>query len=98
MGQLTVRASDELLERVRAAALRLGRSMNEYVVGVLGAATDPDLAGNEAERVRERLAQAGLLGPSGPPRPRPDEALIAAARTAAGRGTPLSAIVSSDRQ
>ena len=97
MAQLTVRTTDELVDRVRAAANRLGRSMNEYVVAVLGAATDPDLAGDDAERIRERLARAGLLAPTGETRRRPDVDAVAEARAAAGRGTPLSDIVTSDR-
>ena len=97
MAQLTVRTTDELVDRVRAAANRVGRSMNEYVVAVLGAATDPDLAGDDAERIRERLARAGLLAPTGETRRRPDVDAVAEARTAAGRGTPLSDIVTSDR-
>jgi plasmid stability protein len=97
MAQLTVRTTDELVDRVRAAANRLGRSMNEYVVAVLGAATDPDLAGDDAERIRERLARAGLLASTGETRRRPDADAVAEARAAAGRGTPLSDIVTSDR-
>lgn len=71
--------------------------MNEYVVAVLGAATDPDLAGDEAQRIRERLARAGLLAPSASPRRRPDAREIAEARAAAGQGIPLSGIVTADR-
>ncbi len=97
MAQLTVRTTDELVDRVRAAANRLGRSMNEYVVAVLGAATDPDLAGDDAERIRERLARVGLLAPTGQARRRPAADAVAAARAAAGRGTHLSDIVASDR-
>ena len=97
MAQLTIRASDELVERVRTAAGRLGRSMNEYVVAVLGAATDPDLAGDDSERIRERLDRAGLLAAGGVARPRPEASSVAAARAAAGRGTQLSDIVASDR-
>ena len=97
MAQLTVRTSEELVVRVRAAAQQAGRSMNEYVVAVLGAATDPDLAGDEAQRIRERLARAELLVPSGPPRRRPNAQEVAEARAAAGRGTPLSGIVTADR-
>jgi hypothetical protein len=97
MSQLTIRASDALVGRVRAAARRSGRSINEYVSLVLDAATDPELAGDEAEGIRERLARAGLLAPAGAPRPRPDADSVAAARAAAGRGRRLSDIVTSDR-
>jgi hypothetical protein len=97
MGQLTIRTSDALVDRVRTAARQAGRSMNEYIASVLEAATDPDLAGDEADGIRERLARAGLLAPTGSPRPRPDAERVAAARAAAGRGTPLSSIVSPDR-
>lgn len=64
MGQITVRTADELVERVRDAATVAGRSMNEYVAFVLDAATNADLAGSDAERVRERLRRADLLVPS----------------------------------
>ena len=97
MAQLTVRTTDELVERVRAAAGWLGWSVSEYVVAVLGAATDPDLAGDDAERIRERLARAGLLAATGQTRRRPDATAVAAARAAAGRGTQLSDIIASDR-
>ena len=40
MSQMTWRASQELLERVRRAAERRGRSMNDYVTAVLDAATE----------------------------------------------------------
>lgn len=85
------------MDRVRCAAKRSGRSMNEYVTYVLNAATDPEFGGDEAERVRERLARAGLLAPGGAPGSRPDSDAFAQARRAAGRGTPLSDIVSEDR-
>ena len=97
MAQLTIRTTDELVDQVRSAARRLGRSMNEYVVAVLGAATDPELAGDDVERIRERLHRAGLLVPGEPARRRPDEESVAAARAAAGSGTSLSDLVVSDR-
>lgn len=91
------RSSDELAERVRRAAQASGRSMNDYVTAVLDAATDPDLAGDEATALRERLARAGLLAPSGRPRVRPARADVARARAAASGGTPLSSLVEQGR-
>ena len=61
MAQVSWRADDELVERVRQVASWSGRSLNEYLTVVLSAATDPELAGSEADAVRERLALAGLL-------------------------------------
>jgi hypothetical protein len=97
MEQMTWRAPDDLVERVRRAARRQRRSMNEYVTAVLDAATNPRLAGGEAERLRERLDQAGLLAEPGDHRSRPPREDAARARSRAGRGTALSEIVSEDR-
>ncbi len=97
MSQVSWRASDELVERVRTAARQRGSSLNEFMTAVLDAATDPDLAGDEAARVRERLAAAGLLTAPAPRTGRPDPAEVAAARGRAGRGKSLSEIVSADR-
>ena len=94
---MTWRATDELVERVRRAAARLGRSMNDYVSAVLDVATDPNLAGSEAERLRERLDQAGLLAPASDRRRRPSRQKVARARAAAGAGTPLSELVTKGR-
>ena len=46
---MTWRAPADLIERVRRAARRQRRSMNDYVTAVLDAATNPRLAGSEAE-------------------------------------------------
>jgi len=101
MAQMTWRTLDELLERVRRQARDRGRSLNEWVTAVLSAAADPSLTGDDAQRVRERLAAAGLLdtpqSPSRVPR-RPDDAELARARAAAGQGTPLSALVGDGRR
>lgn len=94
---MTWRTSDELLERVRRQAQRQGRSLNDWVTTVLAAASDPSLAGSEAEQIRERLAQAGLLARTGPPRKRPSAKRLSEARAAAGRGTPLSELVAEGR-
>jgi hypothetical protein len=97
MEQMTWRAPDDLIERVRRAARRQRRSMNDYVTAVLDAATNPRLAGGEAERLRERLDQAGLLAEPGERRSRPPLEEAAQARRRAGRGTALSELVSEDR-
>lgn len=91
------RSSDELAERVRLAAKRSGRSMNDYVTAVLDAATNPALAGDEATSLRERLAGAGLLAPAGSPRTRPADADLARARSAASGGTAVASLVEQDR-
>ncbi|MEO7196239.1 MAG: transcriptional regulator [Pseudonocardiaceae bacterium] len=98
MAQVTWRASDELLDRVRRAADQRGSSINEFVTRVLDAATDPELTDDESLRVRERLAAAGLLAPVGPPRPRPAEYDLAGARHRAGQGHQLSDLVRDSRE
>jgi hypothetical protein len=97
MEQMTWRAPADLVERVRRAARRQHRSMNDYVTAVLDAATNPRLAGSDAERLRERLDQAGLLAEPGEPRRRPPREEAAGARSRAGAGTALSQLVSDDR-
>jgi hypothetical protein len=91
MGHVTWRASPELLDRVRRAAAAEQRSVNEYLTRLAEAATNPELAGDDIARIRERLARAGLLAPPGQPRSeRPDPAAVAKARREAGQHTPLS--------
>ena len=97
MQQVTWRAPDDLVERVRSVAARGGQSMNEFLTRVLDAATDPELGDSDAQRIRERLSQAGVLAPTGVARRRPDPQEVARARRAAGRGTPLADIVTRDR-
>lgn len=100
MAQMTWRTSDELLERVRRQAVDHGRSLNEWVTTVLDAASDPSSASSPAAELRERLARAGILSDvsqrSGPSTVDPDR--LAAARAAAGRGTPLSDVVVANRR
>jgi hypothetical protein len=73
-------------------------SLNEWVTAVIAAATDLELVGDEAERVRARLRLAGLLAD---PEPGPDHDVsperVRAARSAAGRGVSLSELVSEGR-
>jgi len=94
MAQVTWRTPDELLDRVRHAAATSGHSVNEWITRVLDAATDPELSGSEAVRVRERLSRAGLLAePSSRQVMRPSAEALADARQAAATGTLLSELV-----
>jgi len=99
MAQVTWRTPDELMERVRHAATSSGRSVNEWITRVLDAATDPELSGSDADRVRERLARAGLLAePSSMLVTQPDPQALEDARQAAGQGRPLSDLVIEGRR
>lgn len=98
MAQITIRADEELIGRIKRSAADTGRSMNEYVTSVLDAATNPDLAGTAAGRLRERLSAAGLLvlpSPISGVRPSPDAVAAAGVRAAGGRA--VSDLVSDDR-
>jgi hypothetical protein len=100
MAQVSWRADDGLVERVKRSAAASGRSLNEFVTLVLDVATDPARAGTEAERVRERLRHAGLLEPPSPPasrRSRPTRAAVEAASCRAAKGTSLAKLVSEGR-
>lgn len=100
MPQITLRVDERLATEVKAYASKAGRSVNAWVVSVLRAVVDPDLAGSEAERTRARLARAGLLVL---PQARaglkaPDARRLARARQAAGKGTRLSELVAAGRR
>ncbi len=98
MAQITIRTSDELVQRVKRCAAETGRSMNDYVTATLDVATDPDRAGSAEDRLRERLRAAGLLSvptPQGGARPSAEEVAEAGQRAAAGR--PVSDFVSDSR-
>lgn len=97
MHQFSLRVDDDLGEAVKTAAADRGQSVNAFVVSVLSAVTDPAHAGDDAARLRERLARAGILSVQGGPRRRPDRAAFEAARARAGQGTPLSEIVAAQR-
>lgn len=96
--QMSLRLPDELAARVRAHAELAGHSVNGWITLVLGAAVDPDLAGSEAERTRERLARAGLLASGDGSARKPDARAVARARKAAAVGTPLGTVVSDGRR
>jgi len=97
--QLTLRIDPELASGLKRAAERRGQSVNAFASAVLGAAVDPELAGDAAERTRERLARAGLLDEQPERVEAPvDPALVSAARRAAAGGQLLSELVSEDRR
>jgi len=99
MRQITLRIDDALAERLKGVAAQRGESVNAYAQAVLGAAVDPDLAGDETARLRERLARAGLLAePTAATPRRPPTHDVARARAAAARGRSLSELVSSGRE
>jgi len=99
MAQLTIRLDDRLAREVKAHAAAVGRSVNGWVVALIDAAVDPDLADSDSERTRARLERAGLLAkPGGRTRAaRPDRRRVAKARKAGGAGTPLSRLVTDGR-
>ena len=98
MVQLTLRIDEALARRLKAVAAAQQRSVNAYASAVLRAAVDPDLVTDEAMRVRERLAQAGLLAPPSPSgRSRPEEQAVRGARHRAGQGRPLSELIGEGR-
>lgn len=59
--QITWRADEALIARLRLHADHHGLSMNEFITQVMSAVTDPTFAASPAEQVRERLRSAGLL-------------------------------------
>ncbi|TCO58620.1 toxin-antitoxin system HicB family antitoxin [Actinocrispum wychmicini] len=98
MAQVSWRADDDLVERVRRAATSQGKSLNEFITRVLEAAVNPELASDELTRIRERLARVDLVVLPTETRVRPPREAFERAREAAGKGTPLSDLVSKDRE
>ncbi|RSM86923.1 transcriptional regulator [Kibdelosporangium aridum] len=108
MAQVSWRADDELVDRVRRAAAAQRRSMNDFMTLVLEAATNADLEGDEYTRIRERLMRVDLVSQLpvtvyvdeegiARHRVRPPREAVEKARKAAGRGRSLSDYVSEDR-
>lgn len=94
MPQLTLRLDVELTEQLKRVADAAGLSVNRYAGDVLRAAVDPDLEGDEADRLRARLARAGVLVSTSPVRDAPgDAAALAAARRRAGGGRSLADLI-----
>lgn len=91
MKQVTLRLDEDLVDQVKAAAAQRGESVNAFAETVLMAAVDPETATDPAQRMRERLARAGLLATFGPyPGPLPTEAELEEARRGMAGGKPAS--------
>jgi hypothetical protein len=89
---------ERLADFLKQAAAARSESVNSYARTVLTAAVDPEYAGDETARLRERLARAGLLATPKPVSyPRPDPATVAAAGKRAAHGRTLSSIIIEDR-
>lgn len=98
MHQFSLRVPDELGAAVKAQAEQRGQSVNGFVVSVLTAVTDPAHVADDAARLRERLARAGILAAGGPPHPRPaDRESFLAARARAGAGVSSAELIADDR-
>ncbi|WP_428117006.1 transcriptional regulator [Candidatus Poriferisodalis sp.] len=98
MQQITWRADEELVARIKMSAQEQRISMNEYLTWIAQAATDPSLSSNAIEEIRSRLRLAGLLSDfEARDTVRPDDDAVAAARRRAGQGTPLSELVRANR-
>src|SRR5262249_60425267 len=97
-GRRPRRVRHQVVPYLRRAAGARGLILSAGATAVLSAAVDPNLAGDEAQRVRERLARAGLLMVV-PERnlKRPRAVAVGQARAVAGRGRPLADLVSEDR-
>lgn len=97
--QMTLRVDEALAGRLKHAAAARGQSVNAFAGAVLGAAVDPDLAGAEIDRLRERLDQAGLLALAAHTMrgDAPSEDALKAARRRAGEGRSLADLVLEER-
>ena len=98
MAQITVRLDEELAQQVKTHAAGTGRSVNNWLVALMSAATDPELEDDDLARTRARLERAGLLYvPERTPTARPSAQRLAQARRAAGAGKELAAFVADGR-
>lgn len=98
MAQISLRIPDDLADDLKAEARNRNLSVNRYLTLLVSTAVNPELAGDEADRLRERFRRAGLLEDW--PRPageRPDPEQLERAKASAKRGTPLSELVSEGR-
>jgi predicted transcriptional regulator len=96
--QLTLRIDERLARHLKQVAADRGLSVNAFAEQALAAAVDPDAAGSEVERHRERLRRAGLLAT---PEPvdfeRPSDEEIEAALRELAKGKPLHEYIVEER-
>lgn len=99
MHQFSIRLSDDRAAAVRRLAAARGRSVNQTFEELVAAATEPALAGSDLDALRERLGRAGLVFDVSALQDTsaPDAGAVERARAAAGRGTPLAALVDEGR-
>ena len=99
MAQVTLRLEAELAAQLKRVSAEAGLSVNRYASAVLRAAVDPDHEGDEAGRLRARLARAGVLVAGMPTVDEPPGGdVVDAARRRAGSGRPLSDLVAEARR
>lgn len=101
MAQLSLRIDDALHRRARQAADAAGVSLNSYIGRVLSVAVDPSADEPDADRIRARLAAAGVIDSPVPPPPpdhsSSDEQRFQDALARSGGGTPGSALIEQER-
>lgn len=101
MVQLSLRIDEHLHREATTAARASGTSLNAYIARVLRIAIDPTSDEPDADRIRTRLAAAGLIDARDaaaiPARDEEDEARFQAALARSRGGTSGSALISEDR-
>lgn len=101
MAQLSLRIDDALHQRATQVAAASGLSLNRYIARVLAVAVDPAADEPEADRIRSRLAAAGLIDSPVPPAPADhssaDEERFQAALARSRGGTPGSLLIEQER-
>lgn len=98
MAQISLRISDDLANDLREEARSRKLSLNGYLTFVVTTAVNPEMAGSQADQLRERFRRAGLLAEwTAPAGERPSRDEVKRARDQASQGTPLSELVSEGR-
>ena len=102
MAQLSLRLDDDLHRRATFAARVAGTSLNAYIAKVLRIATDPSSNEPEADRIRMRFFEAGLLptaeAPDVPARTGAEHQAFLEARARTEPGTLGSDLIADERR